>query len=247
MKKNPQQRPKSSARGKTPQALLSLDQVLKQINPQNKPAIELEDMKRLLHRVPESSRPLVQQIFHSFIFNTKSFVLPVAEFCRLFGQLQGPRAKNYEESNFRGNANITRDYIRTGQVSKDISYCADNRSHSPEHKVRTSTYAQLYKDKKSAPAKKSESSAGSKANQNVTRTERTERAEKSVKDKELNGNYDKRLLQYYDTKETNDMSPVQKSIEVFNTNRSFKDCYSNLQELIDIRKAHLKQTALGNR
>ena len=155
--------------------------------------------------------------------------------------------KNYEESHFRGNLNITRDYIRAGQVSKDVSYCADNRSVSPERKGKTNTYAQLYKDKRNPPVKKPESSTGYERSKNTVRSVRTERTDKSAKDKEVNGNYDKRLLQDYDTKETNDMSPLQKSIEVFSTNRSFKDCYSNLQELIDIRKAHLKQMGLGNK
>ena len=251
MEKYRQKTSKSAMRGRTPQSgqsTLSLDQILKHINPQNKSTVELEDMKRLLHRVPEPSRPLIQQIFHSYIFTSKSFSLPVSEFCRLFDQLQGPRLKNYEESHFRGNPNITRDYARGGPA-KDLSFYTDNRSASPERKSKTNTYAQLYKDKKTIPAKKPESSRCEK-NQNSIRTERTERTNKSEKmgqDKELSSNNDKRFLQYNDTKETTDMSPLQKSIEVFNTNRSFKDCYSNLQELIDIRKAHLKQMGLGNK
>ena len=250
MEKYSQKRSKSSIRGKTPQSVqstLSLDQILKHINPQNKSSIELEDMKRLLHRVPESSRSSLQQIFHTYIFSSKSFSLPVSEFCRLFDQLQKLNLKNYEESHFRVNPNITRDYSRGGAVNKDTSFYTDNRSVSPERKGKSNTYVQLYKDKKTIPVKRPENSARYEKNQNSIRTERTDKTEKLVKDRESNPNIEKRFVQYNDTKETADMSPLQKSIEVFNTNRSFKDCYSNLQELIDIRKAHLKQMGLGNK
>jgi hypothetical protein len=240
MEKYSQKRSKSSARAKTTPASLTLDQVLKQINPLNKSTIELEDMKRLLLRLPEHIRPTVQQIFHSYIFTTKCFVMQVSEFCRLFDQGSTSRVKNYEESHFRQNLNISREYPKVKEVqSKDVSYCIDNRSVSPDRKPKSNTYVQIYQGKKTSGRKKEETDKS----QESRKFDGRERFEKKQVD-DRKEKIEKKWTQCTETKETADMSPLQKSVEVFNTNRSFKDCYLNIQELIDIRKAHFQQMAL---
>ena len=84
MDKTKHQRSKSAAKIDKISTELSLDQILKLVNPLGKQTIELEDMKRILQKIPENTRTIVQNIFHSYIFKTKSFLLDVTEFCRIF-------------------------------------------------------------------------------------------------------------------------------------------------------------------
>lgn len=230
MERSSQQRSKSLKRPNSKQIELNLDQILKNINPLNKKTIELEDMKRILLKLPDESRATVQKIFHSHIFNSKCFVLDVSEFCRLFNQI-GSKEKNYEEGQYRQNRakNLTYAGRREKEYkSKNTSQFIDNkselasdkntspnysffktpRSNSPNSKPKNQTYVQLYQEKKITPARKKP---------------------------------EKLQVHYTETKETADHSPLQKSVEVFNTNQTFKDTYSNIQELIDIRKAYFLQ------
>lgn len=233
MERNFQQRSKSLKKSSPQKSGLNLDQILKNINPLNKQAIELEDMKRILHRLPEESRAIVQKIFHSHIFNTKSFILDVSEFCRLFNQVEG-KEKSYGENQYRTNNNKTRTYpakMANDCVSKNCSQYMDDKSEfgpeknispnysfyrtpkskSPIRNPKSQTYSQIYKEKKEAPISRKMP--------------------------------EKLQVNYSDTKETSDHSPLQKSLEAFSTSHTFKECYSNVQELIDIRKAYFLQTS----
>lgn len=233
MERTLQQRSKSLKKSSPQKSGLNLDQILKNINPLNKQTIELEDMKRILHRLPEESRGIVQKIFHSHIFNSKCFFLDVSEFCRLFNQVEN-RDKNCVENQYRTNRGKTRtcpEKMAKDCVSKDVSQYMDNKSEfapeknisqnnsfyrtpnskSPIRNPKSQTYTQIYKEKKEAPVPRKKP--------------------------------EKLQINYTDTKESSDHSPVQKSLEAFSTSHTFKECYSNVQELIDIRKAYFLQTS----
>lgn len=124
---------------------LALPHLLKLLNPLTKELIELEDMKRLLQKVPLSSRSLVQQIFHAYIFNTKSFSLPVSEFCRLFNSSTGQLKRPEEEK--------SPEIYKTRSAFSDVKpqHC---KSISPERQLKSSTYVQLYQEKKTILRKK---------------------------------------------------------------------------------------------
>ena len=196
----------------------NLDEILTLINPLNKEFIELEDMKRLLERISTNSRTIVQQIFHNYIFTTKSFALPVTEFCKLFTNSKSlTNAKNFEEIKFTP---ANKGEIKSPESTKMNSVFSEvprgsQREYvkiiSPERHQKSSTYAKIYEEKKS-----------------------------NVKKHILRRNTQPlRLIQAVDT------SPSLKIQGTYPVPRNFKDCYPNIQELIDIRKAHLHQTHIN--
>lgn len=197
MEKTKMQRSKSSTRPASRPYELSSEQILKIINPLNKPTIELEDMKRILQKIPESSRGIVQKLFHSYIFNSKSFELENSEFCKLYDQMVSPRIKGYDESPFRSH------HINESRMTENVktnSLCADSEKRynkkngvlkriSAERISQDLTYAQLYREKKK-------------------------------------NNHHRKLYrkntQPYENSPILESSPLQKSVESFNTHRPLK-------------------------
>ncbi|OMJ76311.1 hypothetical protein SteCoe_24337 [Stentor coeruleus] len=197
MEKTKIQRSKSSTRPSSRPYELSSEQILKIINPLNKPTIELEDMKSILQKIPESSRGLVQKLFHSYIFNSKSFELGNSEFCKLYNQILSPRIKGNDDSPFRSH------HINDSRMTENIksnSICADGekrynkkngvfRRISAERASQDLTYAQLYREKKkNNPHKK----------------------------------IYRKNTQPYENSPIFESSPLQKSVESFNTHRPLK-------------------------
>jgi len=242
MERSTQQRSKSLKRPNTQQIELNLDQILKNINPLNKKTIELEDMKRVLLKLPEGSRAIVQKIFHSHIFNSKCFVLDVSEFCRLFGQLGTNREMNYEgggggQYKKKRAQNLTyaaRSGGRENKInkeeftSKNTSQFIDNKSELASVK-NTSPNCSFFK------TPRSNSPNGKPKNFTYTQLYQEKKLAPARKKTE------KLQVHYTETKETADYSPLPKSVEAFNTNQPFKDTYSNVQELLDIRRAYFLQ------
>ncbi|OMJ75720.1 hypothetical protein SteCoe_25095 [Stentor coeruleus] len=197
MEKTKMQRSKSSTRPASRPYELSSDQILKIINPLNKPTIELEDMKRILQKIPESSRVIVQKLFHSYIFNSKSFELDNLEFCKLYDQMISPRIKGFNESPFRShhiNESRMTENTKTNSICVDYEkrYNKKNevfRRISAERASQDLTYAQLYKEKKK---------------NNLCR--------KSYR----------KNTQPYEISPILGSSPLQKSVESFNTHRPLK-------------------------
>ena len=197
----------------------NLDKILNLINPLNNNLIELEDMKRLLERISANSRPIVQQIFHNYIFTTKSFSLPVVEFCRMFSNTKSLcSTQHLSEIN---SAPVKKGETKPPESAKMNSVFSEAargsqrdyvKSNSPERHLKSSTYTKIYEEKKS--------------------------------------NLKRQILR----RNTQPLGPIQ-SVEnspsfsvqdSYPAPRSFKDCYPNVQQLIDIRKAHLQQTHINN-
>jgi hypothetical protein len=216
MEKNKYLRSKSAIRPKLCSSKLSLDQVLKIINPLGKEKLELEDMKRILSKIPEHTRLLVQQIFHNYIFNSKNFLLETSEFCKMYDNLKNVPDKDYEDSHSKSQYNQGIGIPESSKFSSDFleeeekGYKKNsilNRSISPERPGKINTYVQIYQEKKTTGYRRK---------------------------------YKRNNTSNLDSSPT-DIISFQKNFGPAKLITSFKDCYPNLQELLDIRKAHLQQ------
>ena len=211
MQKNLIKRSKSVLRQQTKQTELSLDQILKLINPLNKEQIELEDMKRILQKIPENTRVLVQKIFHSYIFDSKSFLLETSEFCRIFDNLKHSN-KEFSQPRYSTKPRSPKKSVYSSKTNsvyldEDKQLKPENmstRSISPDRNNK-STYVQIYQGKKQTPLRKQ------------FRSNTLSNAESPKIETKANQN-----------------------LESFVPLKSFKESYPNLQELLEIRKAHLQ-------
>lgn len=88
---------RTSSEAQCSQSAVTLSYLLKVVNPDRLGHICLDDMvsnrqKHVLDRVPEACRPRVKSVFHDFIFQYRSFKLPVDLFISLYEKTTKARA-----------------------------------------------------------------------------------------------------------------------------------------------------------
>ncbi|CAG9310551.1 unnamed protein product [Blepharisma stoltei] len=230
-------------------------QLLRIINPSADSTIDLSSMKQIIDRIPSPVKNRVKEIFQNFVFKNHSFTLPTAEFLKLYDKSisKKPRLKEnskapktaYEKSNISfiesnrnlsENLNISKRVRNLSHEREFIRYGTDFQEiiqQSPEVKRSVSQGRKILKKPIKETPKKSPKIV------NVSYSDLHKKKALTIcntpEPKSRKISY---LTQSYDHNINNDEG---KSfiLDITQSSGVFKTLYTNIQELIEIRKAHL--------